>query len=433
MSHIGILSVPFYSHLQCLSSIGQELRDRGHRVTVFNIEDVGERTLARGLEFRAVCQASLPLGTLSKLEAGWTDPKRRVGVRSLIGMLRAANAGLFEEAPRAIKEAGVEVLLVDQDCPIGATVADVLDMPYVTVCAAAPAHHENTIPPASSPWPYSTGLWAQLRNQAAFALFELVSRPLLSDLNHWRRKAKLPEYSMFEDSFSRLAQITQLPAAFDFPRMALPPHFHYVGPFLSKPAQPIPFPWERLDGRPLIYASLGTLQNRNSAIFKTIAAACAGLEFQLVISLGGNGNPDDYRDLPGQPVVVAFAPQLELLSRARLTICHAGLNTALESLSNGVPIVAIPFADDQPGMAARLAWQGAGLVVSPAKLSASVLHSAIERVLNEPSFKQETLRLQAAVLTSGGVRQAAAIVEAVLATGRPVASQLAVSRQSQRQ
>ena len=58
--------------------------------------------------------------------------------------------------------------------------------------------------------------------------------------------------------------------------------------------------------------------------------------------------------LPGNPLVVGYAPQLELLSRATLTITHAGLNTALESLSAGVPMVAIPVGNDQPGVSARL-------------------------------------------------------------------------------
>ena len=43
--------------------------------------------------------------------------------------------------------------------------------------------------------------------------------------------------------------------------------------------------------RPLVYASLGTLQNGSEEIFRTIAEACAGLNAQLVISLGGGLDP----------------------------------------------------------------------------------------------------------------------------------------------
>jgi UDP-glucoronosyl and UDP-glucosyl transferase len=53
-------------------------------------------------------------------------------------------------------------------------------------------------------------------------------------------------------------------------------------------------------------------------------------------------------------------PQIEVLKRAALCITHAGINTALESLAEGVPMVAIPIGFDQPGIAARIAYHGVG-------------------------------------------------------------------------
>jgi UDP:flavonoid glycosyltransferase YjiC (YdhE family) len=94
-----------------------------------------------------------------------------------------------------------------------------------------------------------------------------------------------------------------------------------------------------------------------------------GLDAQLVISLGGGNNPESLPNLPGNPLVVGYAPQLELLEKATLTITHAGMNTTLECLTNGVPMVAIPVANDQPGIAARIAWTGVGEVVPLKKVS----------------------------------------------------------------
>ena len=113
---------------------------------------------------------------------------------------------------------------------------------------------------------------------------------------------------------SPLAQISQQPAGFDFPRQSLPTCFHYTGPFRVGTPERVPFPYERLTGQPIIYASLGTLQNRLAGVFRVIAAACEGLGLQLVLSLGGGGNVDAYRDLSGQTLVVEYAPQLTLLS-----------------------------------------------------------------------------------------------------------------------
>jgi UDP:flavonoid glycosyltransferase YjiC (YdhE family) len=76
----------------------------------------------------------------------------------------------------------------------------------------------------------------------------------------------------------------------------------------------------------------------------------------LVISLGGGSTPGQIGLLLGNTLVVQMAPQLELLARATLVITHAGFNTALESLSCGIPMVAITVGNDQPGVAARIKW-----------------------------------------------------------------------------
>ncbi len=67
------------------------------------------------------------------------------------------------------------------------------------------------------------------------------------------------------------------------------------------------------------------------------------------------------------------------------------MNTTLESLSNGVPMVAIPITHEQPGVAARITWTGTGEVIALAKLSSSSLKAAIKKVLTEDSYKQNAV------------------------------------------
>jgi zeaxanthin glucosyltransferase len=86
-------------------------------------------------------------------------------------------------------------------------------------------------------------------------------------------------------------------------------------------------------------------------------------------------------------------------------------------------MVAIPIANDQPGVAARIAWTGTGEVVSLAKLGSSRLQVAVKRVLTEDAYKQNAARLQAAIHRAGGVSRAADIVEQVAQTGQPVLAQ----------
>lgn len=83
-------------------------------------------------------------------------------------------------------------------------------------------------------------------------------------------------------------------------------------------------------------------------------------------------------------------------------------------------MVAIPITNDQPGVAARIAWTGTGEVVTLNKLSGARLHAAVKQVLTEDTYKHNALRLQAAIRDAGGVSRAADIVERVVQTGQPV-------------
>ena len=211
---------------------------------------------------------------------------------------------------------------------------------------------------------------------------------------------------------SPLAILCHQPAAFDFPRQTLPPPFYYTGPYhTSESRMSVDFPWDKLTGQPLIYASMGTLQNCLTYVFEAIAGACKGLDAQLLISLGGGSEPDSLPNLPGNPLVVKYAPQLELLQKAALTITHAGMNTTLESLTYGVPMIAIPVTNDQPGIAARIAWTGVGEMIDLGKLNSDNLRPMIQRVLGEKRYHEKSQKLQQAIEKSGGIDQAIAIIE----------------------
>src|ERR1700684_2028273 len=100
---------------------------------------------------------------------------------------------------------------------------------------------------------------------------------------------------------------------------------------------------------------------------------------QMVLSVGRNFNPRDLGRIPSNAIVVRTAPQIDLLKRAALCITHAGLNTALEALAQGVPMVAIPVGFDQPGVAARIGYHGVGEFIEVGNLTARRLSELITK------------------------------------------------------
>lgn len=415
MTHFGLLCPATTGHLNTMTTLGYELKQRGHRVTLVGTLDAQAKTQVAGLAFHAIGESAFPLGAMANSLSELGQLSGLEAFRYTVDLFKQQTGVLLEEAPAAIRQVGVEALLIDQIAFGGSTVAHHLAVPFVSVCSALMVNRDPYVPPFNTPWRYSPSPLAKFRNQLGYTLLTRAAKPITDVVSDYRQRWHLPAFTHPEDAFSKLAQICQQPPEFEFPRQNLPPCFHFTGPYSNPLSRaPIEFPWEKLTGQPLIYGSLGTVQNRLAHVFRAIAAACQDLDAQLVLVLGGGMTTEALGHLPGRPLVVNYAPQLDLLQRASLTITHAGLNTTLESLSNGVPMVAIPIANDQPGVAARIAWTGTGEVVPLKGIDSGKLRVAIEKVLGNPSYKANAIRLQDAIRQAGGVNQAATIVEGAI-------------------
>jgi zeaxanthin glucosyltransferase len=238
--------------------------------------------------------------------------------------------------------------------------------------------------------------------------------PVLAEATHYADSAGLGNsWQEPGSTLSKLAVITQTPKEFDFPGIPWPAHFHYAGPLHDgEGREPVAFPWEKLSGKPLIYASLGTLVNGLEHAYKAILEGAKELpEVQLVLSVGQSVNADDLRPIPSDAIIVRTAPQLQLLKHAVLCITHAGLNTTLESLAQGVPMVAVPIGYDQPGVATRIEYHGVGKSLEVATLSGKQMLKAIQEVLQNPSYRERARYFQKAIGETSGLEIAADRIE----------------------
>jgi MGT family glycosyltransferase len=134
-------------------------------------------------------------------------------------------------------------------------------------------------------------------------------------------------------------------------------------------------------------------------------------EIQVVLAKGNNIELADIGPIPSNVIVVNKAPQLELLKRSVLCITHAGLNTTLESLAQGVPMVAIPIGYDQFGVAIRIAYHGVGESLDVDTLSVDDLHALIQRILNTHSYREKAQYFKNIIAQRRGLDVAAEAIE----------------------
>lgn len=425
MTHFGILSSPLTGHLNPILSVAYELKKRGHQITVFGILELQNKVkLAGDLDFYPIGEEKYPQGAQTKIFARQGKSIGLAGVRNIYKIFHKFTEINLVEAIAAIETSNVDTLIIDQALIEGETIASSLKLPFITVCGCILLNSDPQLPSFYTSLKYDPSWFGLLRNKIVNKYITLATistfMSLIETIVEFRKKHHFEKEFNLDSIWSEKAVICQQPREFDFPRI-LPEQYHYVGPLISKDARPqIDFPWEKLNGKPLIYASLGTLQNQLILLYQMIAAACTEFDVQLVIALGNPSLPLTLGDLPGSPLVVQYAPQLELLKKATLCITHAGLNTSMECLMNAVPMVAIPITNDQPGVGARIAWTGTGEVIPVRKVSLKKLKKAIKRVLSDNSYRKNALKLREATIRAGGVTKAADIIEQAVETGEPV-------------
>ncbi|MEN6405049.1 MAG: nucleotide disphospho-sugar-binding domain-containing protein [Thermoguttaceae bacterium] len=427
MAHFGIVCREDAGHLLSIGPLGNELVRRGHQVTFVAREKAAGIAEQLGLPLHKVNYDDVPWrgsfvewAAFSLFRSGW-----RITMRD--GFRWRAEA-VLQKMPEAFRELKLDGLIVDQTVSSAGTAAERVGIPFVTICSAVLWNEEPDVPPQYTSWLYGEDRRSRFRNRLGYAAWHWFNRLELKTINRYRDKWGMSRFSRIDDAFSPLAQISQMCPGFDFPRKQAAPQFHYIGSLAAqrRVVNEPPFPWERLDGRPLIFASLGTVPDpQNPPVFRKILAACQGLDAQLVLALGKwEEEEKPVRDMlgpiPDNALVVDFAPQLALLDRANLLITHAGVNTVLEAICRGVPMVALPRSADQPAMGARVVYSGVGLRGSFRQSTPEQLRELIHHVLADDSFRQRCRTLGQTMTAAGGVQRAAEITEQALLSRRPV-------------
>ena len=268
MAHFGLLCPPIAGHLNPMCSLGVELRRRGHRVTFLAVPDAKARVETVGLGFRLVGQDEFPLGAIERITQELGQLSGRAAHRFSTQQLKRGEEMWFRDLPDAVREEQVDLLLVDEITRAGGSIANKLDLPFVTVSNAVLMVQDRCLPPWVTSWKYNTRWWGRVRNQFGYAVLNRATKLILELVNDYRTRWNLPRFSLLDECNSMLAHISQQPLEFDFPRAAAPPCLHYTGLLSHPEARPdTPFPFDKLTEKPLIYASMGTLQNWQVKIF----------------------------------------------------------------------------------------------------------------------------------------------------------------------
>jgi zeaxanthin glucosyltransferase len=407
----GFVCLQVPGHLNPLTALARHLQMRGHDVVFLYSSGAAGLPFIPGEEERI----------LSENRAEMSKKQGDEALKFSMGLIMSQSESMIKSLPAIVRSNQIDALIIDCVNYYVELAALQLGIPYIHVSAAAHFDYSGHTPLMFYGWPHETNAAALARNRDGAAKFIQMLNETNGGIRAHAAAAGLEiDWDNPHATLSPWASISQVPKAFDFETSHWPAQFHHTGPFHDgKGRESLDFPWDRLTGEPLIYASMGTILNGRADVFRTIIAALAmHKHLQLVLSIGDQLDPRQLGPAPKNAIVINRAPQLDVLKRASVCITHSGLNTVLESLAQGIPQVAIPVAYDQPGVAARIAHHRTGVVTSLDKLTADHLSTLLDEVLNNSAYRNNAQRLQGAIAKANGLSAAVDIIEQALGISR---------------
>jgi len=400
-------------HLNPMTTVARKLQSRNHDVVFITAPDGEPYVRAANLTFLPCVVKVVAAGSL-KERPPWLKLQGEEALRAALQNAPARTEAMLDSLPATLTAAGIDTVVIDTSLIYAELAPMSLGLPYAHVANALHHDYSGYTPICFYDWPHETTPAALARNQKGVESFLEMLAPTIAVARAYAKRAGLDiDWDNPTATISKLAWITQTPREFDFESSHWLPQFRYTGPFHDGAGRiEVDSPWEQLTGEPLIYASMGTMLDDLADVYRTIIAATEKQKgVQLVLSVGDELDPKQIGALPSNTILVKRAPQLELLKRASVCITHAGLNTVLESLAQGVPQVAIPVTVDQPGVAARIAEKKTGLFVPVKKLTVSRLSLLLDQVLHEPAYRDNARYFQKVIAETDGLSRAADLLE----------------------
>ena len=191
--------------------------------------------------------------------------------------------------------------------------------------------------------------------------------------------------------------------------------------FDSAPDAVLPSWFAGLPPRPTVYVTMGTIFNEQVAIFRTILDGLRDEPFNVIVTVGGAGDPANLGPQPEHVRVERYIPQSQLLPHCDLFISHAGSGAMLGALTAGVPMLAIPQGADQFMNAQVIARAGVGVRLLPSELDPIAVRDAIRRLIDDGRFATAAREQRVAIAAMPSPDSVVPILESLVSplTSRP--------------
>jgi MGT family glycosyltransferase len=383
-----------------------ELQRRGHVVHLRTQSTLVDVIRAAGLEHVEALDPRIE--AIEATDYAVRSPKARLtrGLEDLISRGPHEREGLLAD----VEAIDPDALLVDFNAYGASVTASTLGRPWAYVWPTLLAYPQDDVPPFGFGLKPRGGALGRARNRRKNpAQIKMYSGAMLPGLNGLRAEAGLPPLRDVLDHIraaDRMLLMSGQPI--EYPRTGLPEQLRWVGPQVWEPEADEPA-WLQEEGDPWVLVTCSTEYQGDERLAAAAIEALRDEPVRVVVTLADAFGAD----LPEAPNarVERFVPHGHVLRRAAAVVCHGGMGIVQKSVLAGVPSVVVPFGRDQPEVARRVTECGAGVALSPRRLTPERLRHAVRAAIaRTPGAKAAGARLAA----SGGPERFADEAEALV-------------------
>ena len=190
----------------------------------------------------------------------------------------------------------------------------------------------------------------------------------------------------------------------------------------SPPAGVLPNWFDRLDGRPVVYVTLGTEPtfNDDPSFFRAVIEGLNDEGLELVITVGPTGDPESFGPQPEHVHIERFIPQAAVLKDCVAAITNGGSGSTVGALASGVPVLTVSSAGapSQVRNAEAAAAFGAGRVLSREEVTPEQIRQEIRLLTTTKSYTAQAQQLARENSSMPTPAEAASAIENVVSTGQ---------------
>ena len=421
-----IATMPVPGHVAPFAPLVRELLKRGHEVVWYGSKYFFRNIEATGARFTPLVSGS-DFGD-GQYDKHFPERVKYRGLKQVVydfeKLFVESTPGMVKDLTAVVDEYQPDVLLGDPAVAATRILGETRKLPCAVLNITVLSYETAELAAFGLGLPFDRSFIGRLRNRLTYALvdhvvFRAVNRAYraMALANGWPVKPVRP--SLADD-----LQLQPMVPGFEYPVSNMPKQLHFIGALLPDPPRSFVPPawWDDVLGsdRPIVLVTQGTIATNVDELIRPTLEALASEDVWVIATTGGKTAAELGFPIPANAVVEPFVPFVTLMPHVDVYVTNGGYGGICIALSQGVPVISAGTTEDKMEVGNRVTYCGVGLNLRTNRPTAEQVRVAVREVMTRPAYADRARAIQADLARHDAAQEAAALLEQLARTRRPV-------------